>query len=232
MSKFLIINLLIFLLTGLHGQTLSGIVRDSQLQPLSDTQLLLLPDSLVQFTKEDGRFVIADFQPGNKTIIASHLGFASDTIRVNPSTDNLEIILFATMLSTQTTAVVAERIVMPEKNLIAPYSRISGTAMAQTSPADAAEILADIPGVVIQQTSSAGGSPILRGFSASRNLLLYDGIRLNNAIFRLGHHQYLANFEPLFLEESGLFWDPDRYLRQRCTGRCHQCRISGAGICK
>jgi hemoglobin/transferrin/lactoferrin receptor protein len=208
MSKFLIINLLIFLLTGLHGQTLSGIVRDSQLQPLSDTQLLLLPDSLVQFTKEDGRFVIADFQPGNKTIIASHLGFASDTIRVNPSTDNLEIILFATMLSTQTTAVVAERIVMPEKNLIAPYSRISGTAMAQTSPADAAEILADIPGVVIQQTSSAGGSPILRGFSASRNLLLYDGIRLNNAIFRLGHHQYLANFEPLFLEEIGVVLGP------------------------
>ncbi|MBL0098204.1 MAG: TonB-dependent receptor plug domain-containing protein [Bacteroidetes bacterium] len=33
------------------------------------------------------------------------------------------------------------------------------------------------------------GSPVLRGFEASRILIVVDGVRLNNLIYRSGHLQ-------------------------------------------
>ena len=44
-------------------------------------------------------------------------------------------------------------------------------------------------GQVISSRASRGRMPILRGFEANRILLVVDGIRLNNAIYRSGHLQ-------------------------------------------
>lgn len=45
--------------------------------------------------------------------------------------------------------------------------------------------------VLLQKTNLGGGSPIIRGMSGNRVLLMVDGFRLNNATFRLGLNQYL-----------------------------------------
>ena len=52
------------------------------------------------------------------------------------------------------------------------------------------EALEFTPGVVIQKTGHGQGSPIIRGLTGYHNLLLIDGIRLNNAAFRSGPNQY------------------------------------------
>lgn len=46
------------------------------------------------------------------------------------------------------------------------------------------------PGVLVQQTTTAHGSPYIRGFTGRQNLLLQDGIRLNNSTWRGGPVQY------------------------------------------
>ena len=52
-----------------------------------------------------------------------------------------------------------------------------------------ADLLTVNPGVVIQKSQLGGGSPIIRGFEANRVLLVVDGVRMNNAIYRSGHLQ-------------------------------------------
>lgn len=52
-----------------------------------------------------------------------------------------------------------------------------------------ADLLSETGQVLVQKSQQGGGSPILRGFEASRILLVVDGIRMNNLIYRSGHLQ-------------------------------------------
>jgi outer membrane cobalamin receptor len=56
--------------------------------------------------------------------------------------------------------------------------------MAKLNGRSVPELLDGMPGVFLQKTNHGGGSPFVRGFTGNQNLILIDGIRLNNAIFR------------------------------------------------
>ena len=52
------------------------------------------------------------------------------------------------------------------------------------APSTSADLLQKEGNIMIQMSQSGGGSPIIRGFEANRVLLVIDGVRLNNAIYR------------------------------------------------
>ena len=63
------------------------------------------------------------------------------------------------------------------------------------------ESLTGMPGLFIQKTNHGGGSPFLRGLTGNQSLILVDGIRLNNAIFRYGPNQYMTLVDPYIGEK-------------------------------
>jgi outer membrane receptor protein involved in Fe transport len=66
----------------------------------------------------------------------------------------------------------------------------------RTSASVAANLLRDVTGVHVQQTSAGQGSVILRGMVGNQVLLLVNGVPLNNGTYRDGPGQYLATIDP------------------------------------
>ncbi len=63
-------------------------------------------------------------------------------------------------------------------------------------------------GVFVQKSQMGGGSPIVRGFEANRILLVVDGVKLNNAIYRSGHLQNSLSVDAQFLDRIELIYGP------------------------
>lgn len=71
-----------------------------------------------------------------------------------------------------------------------------------------ADLLSGSGQVFVQKSQQGGGSPVLRGFEASRVLLVVDGVRMNNAIYRAGHLQNIVTMDNAALERVELLFGP------------------------
>lgn len=74
------------------------------------------------------------------------------------------------------------------------------------------EALNELVGILVQETNYGGGSPIIRGLVGNQILVLVDGIRLNNAIFRLGPNQYLNTIDVNQIERIEVVRGPGSVL--------------------
>jgi len=83
------------------------------------------------------------------------------------------------------------------------YHQISD-AQAQTT----ADLLSNAGGLFVQRSQMGGGSPVLRGFEANKVLLVVDGIRMNNLIYRGGHLQNVITIDNASLDRVEILYGP------------------------
>lgn len=74
------------------------------------------------------------------------------------------------------------------------------------------ESLKYTPGVMVQKTSYGQSSPYIRGFTGFRNVMLIDGVRLNNSTFRDGPNQYWSTIDPFSIERLEIIKGPASVL--------------------
>ncbi|MFC2086369.1 TonB-dependent receptor [Bacteroidota bacterium] len=77
-----------------------------------------------------------------------------------------------------------------------------------SNPQTTADLLEATDKVFIQKSQMGGGSPIIRGFSANRILLVVDGVRMNNAIYRSGNLQNVISLDANAVESSEVILGP------------------------
>ncbi len=78
--------------------------------------------------------------------------------------------------------------------------------------ANTADVLINSGKLFLQKSQQGGGSPIIRGFEASRILLMVDGVRLNNAIYRAGHLQNIITIDNMVLDRVEVLYGPSSTL--------------------
>ncbi len=90
-------------------------------------------------------------------------------------------------------------------------SRIRSIAPADIelqNPQTSADMLAQTGEIFVQKSQLGGGSPMIRGFSANSILIVIDGVRMNNAIYRSGNLQNVINIDPNFLDGAEVIFGP------------------------
>ncbi len=75
-----------------------------------------------------------------------------------------------------------------------------------------ADVLINSGSLFVQKSQQGGGSPVIRGFEASRIVLMVDGIRMNNAIYRAGHLQNVITVDNSILDRIEIIYGPSSTL--------------------
>ncbi|NDA98758.1 MAG: TonB-dependent receptor [Flavobacteriia bacterium] len=72
---------------------------------------------------------------------------------------------------------------------------LRASEIASQNQSSMADVLANTGNVMVQKSQLGGGSPIIRGFETNKVLMVVDGIRMNNAIYRGGHLQNIVTLD-------------------------------------
>lgn len=93
-----------------------------------------------------------------------------------------------------------------------PVFHINAERIAQTNPQSAADILTADGRLTVQKSQFGGGSPSIRGFESSRVLLVMDGVRMNNLIYRGGHLQNIISIDPAMIANVDVIYGPSSVM--------------------
>ncbi|MDW7694918.1 TonB-dependent receptor [Flammeovirgaceae bacterium SG7u.111] len=122
---------------------------------------------------------------------------AQQTIRLKPSAITLDEIVLSANRWEQNKKYIPNQIVNLEAEQI-----------AHGNPATTADILSQSGQVFVQKSQQGGGSPMLRGFAANSVLIVIDGVRMNNAIYRSGNLHNIISLDPNLLENAEVVLGP------------------------
>jgi hemoglobin/transferrin/lactoferrin receptor protein len=163
-------------------------------------------------TNNDGLGDVSTFK-NDEIIIFSHLSYANYrikksvlikqklTVYLNKQSEQLDEIVISVFKKEEKSKRIAEQIaVLSSKNI------------QKLSPQTSADLLAIIPGIKVQKSQFGGGSPVIRGMESNRVLLVVDGVRMNNAIYRKGHLQSSITIAPNLLDKIEVVFGPSSVI--------------------
>ena len=138
------------------------------------------------------------------TVLA--IGYYKRKVLLAPETR--EILLFARMVELGEVVFSANR--TEEKKADVPYNVevINQRQIEWANQQTTADVLQNSGSVHVQKSQGGGGSPNLRGFEANKVLIVLDGIRMNNAIYRGGHLQDVITLDAQMLERTEVLFGP------------------------
>lgn len=94
------------------------------------------------------------------------------------------------------------------QDMIQKVEAISAAEISATQSQNSADLLSQHADIFVQKSQAGGGSPVLRGFEANKVLLVLDGVRMNNAIYRSGHLQNAITVDPAMLSGVEVIYGP------------------------
>ena len=128
-----------------------------------------------------------------------------------PNTGNAIAIVVYLVPNAQTeneTVVSANRSTEKRKDVAQKIQVVRAAEIQFQQQTSMADVLANSGSVFVQKSQLGGGSPIIRGFETNKVLLVVDGIRMNNAIYRGGHLQNVLTLDQANMDRVELVFGP------------------------
>ncbi|MDX1406487.1 MAG: TonB-dependent receptor [Saprospiraceae bacterium] len=161
---------------------------------------------VVRITDADGQAQLPDLD-GSVRFNISYVGFAIERKTVAQLRKAQRVVLVTALHELDLVEVVG-RYGQSSREVTQRLQTISREQMELTNPQTSADALQQHAGVFVQKSQMGGGSPIIRGFEANKILLVVDGVRMNNAIYRNGHLQNAITIGGTMLERIEVLYGP------------------------
>lgn len=185
-----------FSFTMVKGQEIT-IKDQTTLEPLSGVLISTEVPGTVYFSNSTkGTIDIKDIKGDSLTF--SLTGYVNVTLHRK---DINGIVFLQEQIFTKNEIVVsASRFSQYDKNVAQQVQVLDRKTLAFLNQQTSADALAQSGNVYVQKSQLGGGSPVIRGFEASKVLLVVDGVRMNNVTYRAGHLQDVITLDNTMMD--------------------------------
>lgn len=210
MKKFLVV-LFVFFATCFYAQDVTVLDYETG-KPIKSVAIFNKQKTKSSITNSKGVAKISMFKY-NDVLSFSHVAYSIFQIKkselkyngykiyLNSQSEELDEVVVSVFKKKAKTNRIAEQIAI-----------VSEKEIQKVSPQTSADLLATVPGIKVQKSQFGGGSPILRGMESNRVLLVVDGVRMNNAIYRKGHLQNSITVSPNLLDKTEVVFGPSSVI--------------------
>tara|TARA_B110000008_G_scaffold79577_2_gene81315 strand:+ start:315 stop:2786 length:2472 start_codon:yes stop_codon:yes gene_type:complete len=205
-EKKLIVYLFFSSVLSLNSQTVHVIDSNSG-ESIENVAIFYIDKTKSVITDYNGKANIDEFNLLNPLVFQIN-GYNTLTKKLSASKQNFVIQLEQKVQNLEGVVLSVARSRSKRNKIAEKVNIISSERIKQSVIQSGADILELSPGVRIQKSQGGGGSPVLRGFEANRVLLVIDGVRMNNAIYRSGHLQNAITIAPHNLERVEVIFGP------------------------
>lgn len=166
----------------------------------------------VIYTDKNGKANLNVFKE-NEIITINHISYVEVELLKKKITSQNSIIYLHKIAESLDEVILSTSRQKESRKRVAELVEISKSReIKRISPQTSADLLATIPGIKVQKSQFGGGSPVLRGMEANRVLLVVDGVRMNNAIYRSGHLQNSITVSPAILDRTEVIFGPSSVI--------------------
>lgn len=177
--------------------------------PVTKASVLFQNSKKVLYTGEDGS-VRLNFENEGEHLIIDHPSYKS--ILIPGVFSDTTIYLTEQIIEIKEVVISASKWEQEMTEVPNQIVGVSRKQIKQNNPQTAADMLRQTGQIFVQKSQLGGGSPMIRGFAANSLLIVMDGIRINNAIYRGGNLQNVIMMDPNMLSGSEVVLGPGSAL--------------------
>lgn len=187
------------------------IINTTTKEPISNVAVYNQDKSKSILSNETGLFSMEIFSEED-SLFFQHTAFLPYSCSYNKARKVAVIRLTRKVVFVPEFVISASKREEPQREIAHRVDLISPHKLELLTAQTSADILTSTGNIYVQKSQGGGGSPVLRGFEANKILLIVDGVRMNNAIYRGGHLQNSITLDPSMLEKAEIVYGPNAIM--------------------
>lgn len=205
------------ILVTLVGLIMSLVSYTQTITIFDNTTLQPIADAIIRIDGSGGNPIITDVKgqadistlKGKDRIVISHVNYISKLYSYeNLAGLNFQVALSEKTFSSEEVVVSVNRSEEPIKDIAQPIEVVTSKDLAFQNAQNSGDALSNTGNVFVQKSQQGGGSPIIRGFETNKVLIVVDGVRMNNAIYRGGHLQNVITLDNTMMDKIEIVYGP------------------------
>jgi hemoglobin/transferrin/lactoferrin receptor protein len=208
--KLLFVCMCLFISVQAQLQTQKVTVVDQNtLQPLSNVQIFKANEGYpFAVSGEDGIIQVKDCAPSQEIYFRNPNFELNFTTLEKLKSVNYTVKMIKKFNEIDEIVVSASRFEENKKDVSQKIQVLSAREIQDMNQSSTADVLANSGNVMVQKSQLGGGSPIIRGFETNKVLIVVDGVRMNNAIYRGGHLQNVLTLDNAIMDRVEIVYGP------------------------
>jgi len=182
-------------------------VVDQDMVPLVGVQIHNEDFTYSGVTDIDGNWIMPAEADYNEKFTFKYVGYETQKLSKNEVSNFYQYVKMSKGLQLDEVMIVG-RTDQLAKDMIHKVETISQEEIQKVQSSNSADALGQNADIFIQKSQAGGGSPVIRGFEANKVLLVLDGVRMNNAIYRSGHLQNAITVDNSMLQGIEVIYGP------------------------